>query len=80
MDLHRGILVRQTTACTMPSALKSGVALLRFWTSQSKALKVRAKLKTFLKMMVQVNPSIARSPIDGYLNAKAREKKKGYVR
>ncbi len=56
------MLLQHTTTCTAPRALKMGVALDLFVTSQSNALSVRAKLKMFLKIIMQVNPSMARSP------------------
>lgn len=43
--------------------LNSGVAWVLLATSHWKALKVSAKLKMFLKMIMQVNPSMARSPV-----------------
>lgn len=62
-DIHMGTLSAQTTTCTAPRALKTGVALVPLVTSHSYALKVRAKLNMFLKMIMQVKPSMARSPV-----------------
>ena len=56
------MLSRQATSCTVANALNSGVAWVWFSINQSKALNVSAKLKMFLKMIMHVNPSIARSP------------------
>jgi hypothetical protein len=62
LNLHIGMLSTQITTCTEPSALNTGVALVEFSISQSYALKVRAKLKKFLKMIWLVKPSMVRSP------------------
>ena len=61
-DLHMGMVNKQATSWTVPRALKTGVAEPPFVISQSNALKVRAKLKTFLKMIKHVKPSMAKSP------------------
>jgi hypothetical protein len=60
-----GMLSRQTTSWTEATALKMGVALVLVSTSQSNARMVRPQLKTFLKMIMQVNPSMAKSPEAG---------------
>ena len=57
-----GMVNKQATSWTVPRALKTGVAEPPFVISQSNALKVRAKLKMFLKMIKHVKPSMARSP------------------
>lgn len=56
------MLSRQTASCTEANTLNSGVALVWFSINQSKALNVSAKLNMFLKMIMHVKPSIARSP------------------
>jgi hypothetical protein len=47
----------------LPRALKIGRACVELATSQSNAFHVRAKLKKFLKMIMHVKPSMARSPV-----------------
>ena len=61
-NVHIGMLSRQTTSWTDARMLNRGVALVFIWTSHSKALSVKPKLKMFLKMIMQVKPSIAKSP------------------
>lgn len=61
-NVHMGMVNKQATSWTVPSALKTGVAASPFVISQSNALKVRAKLKMFLKMIRHVKPSMAKSP------------------
>jgi hypothetical protein len=58
-----GMLSRQTPSWIQARVLNRGVALVPAVTSQSKAFRVRAKLKMFLKMIMQVKPSIAKSPV-----------------
>lgn len=62
VNLQSGMLVRQMTICTDPMGLNTGVACVSFATSQSYALNVSAKLNMFLKMIMQVKPSMAKSP------------------
>lgn len=59
--LHIGMLVRKMT--TWIEAMMTIVHLIPIpVVTQSNAKKVRTKLKKFLKMIIMVNPSIARSP------------------
>jgi hypothetical protein len=59
-SLHIGTLSRQTTTCTLEMTIKTyRVSLV---LTHLKAMKVRPKLKKFLKIRRQVNASMAMLP------------------